>query len=39
VLHFDQDRGAAIDIDAIDWAWIISGRAAGTGVLANPLPL
>jgi hypothetical protein len=31
--------GAALDIDAIDWAWIISGRAPGRGLLAHPLPL
>jgi uncharacterized protein (TIGR03083 family) len=31
--------GPAVDIDAIDWAWTVSGRAPGTGLLANPLPL
>ena len=32
-------RGANIDIDAADWVWTISGRAAGSGLLAHPLPL
>ncbi len=27
------------DIDATGWAWTISGRAPGSGLLANPLPL
>jgi hypothetical protein len=31
--------GSALDIDATDWAWTISGRARGSGLLANPLPL
>jgi uncharacterized protein (TIGR03083 family) len=31
--------GPALDIDATDWAWTISGRAPGSGLLANPLPL
>jgi uncharacterized protein (TIGR03083 family) len=31
--------GPALDIDATDWAWTVSGRARGTGLLANPLPL
>ena len=31
--------GPRVDIDAIDWAWTISGRAPGKGLLANPLPL
>ena len=29
----------ALDIDATDWAWTVSGRTRGTGLLANPLPL
>jgi uncharacterized protein (TIGR03083 family) len=28
-----------LEIDATDWAWTISGRARGSGLLANPLPL
>lgn len=31
--------GAHVTIDAVDWAWTISGRAAGTGLLADRLPL
>jgi uncharacterized protein (TIGR03083 family) len=31
--------GPTLEIDAIDWAWTVSGRAPGTGLLANPLPL
>ncbi len=31
--------GATLDIDATDWAWAVSGRARGSGLLANPLPL
>ncbi len=31
--------GPALDIDATDWAWTISGRAPGSGLLADPLPL
>jgi uncharacterized protein (TIGR03083 family) len=31
--------GPALDTDATDWAWTVSGRARGTGLLANPLPL
>jgi hypothetical protein len=31
--------GPTVDIDAIDWAWTVSGRAPGAGLLANPLPL
>jgi uncharacterized protein (TIGR03083 family) len=31
--------GPTVDIDAIDWAWIVSGRTPGAGLLANPLPL
>jgi uncharacterized protein (TIGR03083 family) len=31
--------GPHLEIDAIDWIWTISGRARGTGLLANPLPL
>ncbi|HEY6277755.1 MAG TPA: maleylpyruvate isomerase family mycothiol-dependent enzyme [Streptosporangiaceae bacterium] len=31
--------GPALDIDAIEWAWTISGRAPGTGLLALSLPL
>ena len=31
--------GPAVDIDATDWAWTVSGRARGSGLLANPLPL
>jgi len=31
--------GPHVDIDATDWAWTISGRARGRGLLANPLPL
>jgi uncharacterized protein (TIGR03083 family) len=28
-----------LEIDATDWAWTVSGRAHGSGLLANPLPL
>jgi hypothetical protein len=31
--------GPTANIDAIDWAWTVSGRAPGTGLLANSLPL
>jgi uncharacterized protein (TIGR03083 family) len=31
--------GPTVDIDATDWAWTISGRARGSGLLASPLPL
>jgi uncharacterized protein (TIGR03083 family) len=31
--------GPTVEIDAIEWAWTVSGRAPGTGLLANPLPL
>ena len=31
--------GPHLEIDAIDWAWTVSGRAPGEGLLANPLPL
>ncbi len=31
--------GPALDIDATDWAWTVSGRAPGTGLLVDPLPL
>jgi uncharacterized protein (TIGR03083 family) len=31
--------GPHLEIDATDWAWTVSGRARGTGLLANPLPL
>ncbi len=31
--------GPTADIDAIDWAWTVSGRAPGAGLLGNPLPL
>ena len=31
--------GPAVETDAIEWAWTVSGRARGTGLLANPLPL
>jgi hypothetical protein len=30
--------GPHLDIDASEWAWTISGRAPGSGLLANPLP-
>jgi uncharacterized protein (TIGR03083 family) len=33
------NNGAHLDIDAADWAWTVSGRARGAGLLANPLPL
>jgi uncharacterized protein (TIGR03083 family) len=33
------DDGAILEIDATDWAWTVSGRARGSGLLANPLPL
>ena len=32
-------NGPHLDIDAVDWAWTISGRSAGSGLLASPLPL
>jgi uncharacterized protein (TIGR03083 family) len=31
--------GPGLDTDATDWAWTVSGRTRGTGLLANPLPL
>lgn len=31
--------GDALDIDATDWAWTISGRGRGSALLAHPLPL
>lgn len=31
--------GTHLDIEATDWAWTVSGRAPGSGLLANPLPL
>ncbi len=31
--------GPHLEIDAIDWAWAVSGRAPGEGLLADPLPL
>jgi hypothetical protein len=31
--------GPTVDIDAIDWAWTVSSRAPGAGLLANSLPL
>jgi uncharacterized protein (TIGR03083 family) len=31
--------GPALDIDATGWAWTVSGRARGAGLLVNPLPL
>lgn len=37
--YANGDDGAVIDIDATDWAWTVSGRAHGSGLLANPLPL
>ena len=30
------DNGPHLEIDATDWAWINSGRARGTGLLATP---
>jgi uncharacterized protein (TIGR03083 family) len=33
------DDGPILEIDATDWVWTVSGRARGTGLLANPLPL
>jgi len=32
-------NGPHLDIAATDWAWTVSGRAPGTGLLAHPLPL
>ncbi len=38
--HYTRgDDGSAVDIDAIDWAWTVSGRGEGSGLLAHPLPL
>jgi hypothetical protein len=31
--------GERVEIDAIDFIRVLSGRLPGTGVLANPLPL
>ncbi len=37
---FSQGTGGErVEIDAIDFVRVLSGRAPGTGVLANPLPL
>jgi hypothetical protein len=37
--YANDSNGAVLDVDATDWAWTISGRARGSGLLANPLPL
>ncbi len=36
---YTVDDGPAVETDATDWAWTISGRARGSGLLARPLPL
>lgn len=37
--YTNGNDGPAVDIDATDWAWTVSGRARGSGLLANALPL
>ncbi|HEY0938332.1 MAG TPA: maleylpyruvate isomerase family mycothiol-dependent enzyme [Trebonia sp.] len=37
--YINGSDGTALDIDATEWAWTVSGRTRGSGILANPLPL